>query len=147
MFEMLAVKKVINGIPLSHLALGLSVMSLIFVLPALFDPKKFREAMVEFFSGSNALIRTAAFIHLFIAFLILNTKWSIKLNTGKNTLLSIMSIFGYLILARSIIWLWFPDFVKNKARKFLSKESSVYIVAFLGLLFTFGLGYLGIWVY
>lgn len=144
---MLATTKVISGIPLSHLALALAVLSLLFVLPALLEPKKFREAMEEFFSGSNAFIRTAAFIHIFTAFLVLNSRWSIKLDSWRNFLWSIMAILGYFILARGIVWFWFPNFVKNKSRKFLQKESFVYIMAFVGLLFAFGLGYLGIWVY
>lgn len=147
MFEILAVTKVVSGIPLSHLAIALAVLAFIFVLPALFDPKKFKEAAEEFFGSSDSLIRTAALFHLLVALLILNSRWSIKLDSGKNALYSIMSVVGYLILARSIVWFWFPNFVKTKARKFLQKESAVYIVAVLGLLFVFGFGYLGIWVY
>lgn len=147
MFPTLAVTRVINGISLSHLAIALSVLSFTMVLPALLEPKKFREAVEEFFSSSNALIRTAAFFHLLVGFLIINSRWSITFDSWKNFLWSLMAILGYLMLARGIVWLWFPNFVKNKSRKFLQKENSVYIMAFVGLLFAFGLGYLGIWVY
>lgn len=147
MLQMLAVTRVINGISLSHLAIALSALSFIMVLPALLEPKKFREAVEEFFGSSNALIRTASLFHLFVGFLIINSRWSIKLDSWKNFLWSLMAILGYLMLARGIVWLWFPNFVKNKARKFLQKESSVYAVAAVGLIFALGLGYLGIWVY
>lgn len=136
-------KTVIQGIPMSHIAIGLAVLIFVFTLPAIFDPKKFRHSIDEFFSAGNAVLRTAALFHFLVAFLILNTHWTIKFSSTR----SIMTVLGYLLLLRGIVWIWFPDFVREKARKFLQKEYSVYVMGFAGLAFTVGLGYLGWWVY
>lgn len=140
---MLAVTKVISGIPMSHIALGLSVVCFLYALPALIEPKKFREALEEFFNLHNAAFRLAAFFHLLVAFLILNTHWTVKLSSTR----SIMTVVGYLLLIRGILWLWFPDFVKWTSKKIILKENGVYVIAFVSLLLGAGFGYLGIWVY
>lgn len=144
MFPLLEVtKKIIQGIPMSHIAIGLAVLCLLFALPALFEPKKFRAALEEFFNGGSALMRVTALFHLLIAFLILNTHWTVKLDSSR----SILTIIGYLILLRGIIWLWSPSAVKQLQHKFMQKNSSVAVIAILGLLFAIGFGYLGIWIY
>lgn len=136
-------KTIIQGIPMSHIALGLAVLVLVFTLPAIFDPKRFRQSIEEFFSAGNAVLRVTALFHLLVAFLILNTHWTIKLSSSR----SIMTVLGYLLVLRGIAWIWFPDFVREKAKKFLQKDSSVYVMGFFGLVFAVGLGYLGWWVY
>lgn len=144
MISLLATTRVVaSGIPLSHLAIGLSIMGFIFVFPALFDPKKFREAMLEFFGSHHVFLRMVAIMHLLIAFLILNTRWSINLQSKQ----SIMPIIGYLIFLRGVIWFWFPGFVAQTARRFLQKEWFVPAISVIGLFVMLGIGYLGIWVY
>lgn len=139
----LAVRTVTSGIPLSHLAIGLSLMGFIFVLPALFDPKKFREAVLEFFGSNHVFMRIVALFHLLVAFLILNTRWTLNWNSKQ----SILVLVGYLILLRGVMWLWFPEFVSKMARRFLQKEWFVPAMSVVGLLVMAGIGYLGIWVY
>lgn len=138
-----ASKTVIQGIPMSHIAIALSIASFMFVLPALLEPKKFREAMDEFFRGGHALLRLAAFAHLFVAFLILNTHWTFNWDSGR----ALMTGIGYLLVLRGLLWLWAPGWVTNMSRKFLQKEWGVYVVAFVGLIFAVGFGYLGLWVF
>ncbi|GEM_PF-6910400 len=136
-------KTIVYGIPMSHIALGLSALCFLFVIPAIFDPKKFRQNLEEFFNAGNSLLRVAALFHLLVAFFIINTHWTIKFSSTR----SIMTVLGYLIFLRGVIWLWFPGFVREKARKFLQKDYSIYVMGFLGLVFAVGLGYLGLWVY
>lgn len=140
MMTLLATTKIVSGIPLNHLAIAISVTTFLFVLPALFDPQKFREAMIEFFSASNALIRTAGVFHLLFAFLILNSRYTLQYHVR-----SLVPLVGYLVLGRGIIWLWFPGFVKRIARRFLEKDWMLYLMALVGILFALGFGYLGFW--
>lgn len=135
-------QKVIYGMPMSHISIGLSILLLILILPAIYDPKKFRTAMEEFLAN-NVNIRISGIFALFIAFLILNTHWTVKLNSTR----SIMTVVGYLLLLKGIIRIWFPGWVKTMCRKFLQKDANIYILAAIGLVFALGIGYLGIWVY
>lgn len=136
-------KTVVYGMPMSHVALALSALCFIIALPAIFDPKKFRGAVEDFLNSGNSVIRIAGLFDLLIAFFILNTHWTIKLSSAR----SIMTVIGYLLFIKGVVRLWFPGFVREKARKFLQKDSSVYVIGFLGLVFAIGLGYLGWWVY
>jgi len=143
MFNMLAVTKTItNGIPLTHIAFAFSAWCFIAILPAIFDPKKFREALDEFFSSSNAVIRLSSMVHFFLAFLILNSKWSLNLKDALT--LTIMTGFGYLLLIIGILWFWSPILIKVTIRRILQKEASIYVLAVLGILMGTGFGYLSI---
>lgn len=137
-----AARTVIQGIPMSHIALGIAVLLLIYVLPALYDPRKFRAA-VEEIMGSNIAIRMSAFICFIIAFLILNTHWTVSMSSNR----SIMTIIGYLLIVKGAIRLWFPEIVRKMGRKFMQKDSHIYVFAILGLLIALGFGYLGLKVY
>jgi len=138
-----ATKTIIQGIPMSHIAIALSVMVFMLIIPALVEPKKFREALEQFFNSSTAVIRLAAFIHLFIAFLILNTHWTIKFSSTR----SIMTVIGYLLLLKGIVWFWFPAYICEIKLKLLRKKWALYAITAVGLIFALGFGYLGIWVY
>lgn len=141
---MLAVvrKTVIQGIKIEHLSIALAILLLLFALPALFDPKRFREAAKDFFA-SSPLVRLAGFLFLIVAFLILNTHRGINLNSAR----SIMAALGYLIAIKGVVWLWFPGFARKFAMKKFENDARVYIFAFVCILAAVGLGYLGIWVY
>lgn len=141
--SLLASTRIVNGLPMSHIAIGLAFIALVFLLPALFAPKKWKEACENFLKSDDAVFRVAALFHFIIAFFILNTHWSISLKSSRT----IMTVLGYLLLLRGILWIWVPGWVKNMGRKFLAKEWSLYLMIFFGLVFTLGLGYLGIWVY
>ena len=136
-------KIVIQGILTKHLAIGLAVLILLMVLPALFDPKKFRVAVDEFLIAGNGVMRLSALGTLLIAFLILNTRW--KINFSSWT--AVLVVIGYLVLLKSVVRFWFPEFSRNMVRKWMHKDYGVYLMAFLGLVIALGLGYLGIWVY
>lgn len=136
-------KIVIQGILTKHLAIGLAVLILLMVLPALFDPKKFRSAVDEFLNAGNVVMRLSALFTLLLAFLILNTRW--KINFSSWT--AVLVVIGYLVLLKSVVRLWFPEFSRNMVRKWMHKDYGVYLMAFLGLVIALGLGYLGIWVY
>lgn len=141
MFNMLAVTKTItNGIPLTHISFAFSALCFITILPAIFDPKKFREALDEFFSSSNAVIRLSSMVHFFLAFLILNSKWSLNLKDALT--LTVMTGFGYLLLVVGVLWFWSPILIKVTIRRILQKEASIYVLAVLGILMGTGFGYL-----
>ncbi len=128
---------------MSHIALALGILVLILVLPILYSPKKFRSVMEDFLNSGNATLRILAFGELLVAFIILNTHWTIKLDSNR----SIMSVLGYLLALRGIIQMWFPAFVRQKTIKWLQKDLYIYVVGGIGLLVGAGLIYLGNWVY
>ncbi|MBI4995186.1 hypothetical protein HZC21_06150 [Candidatus Peregrinibacteria bacterium] len=136
-------KIVMQGILTKNLAIGLSVLILLMVLPALFDPKKFRAAVDEFLNAGNAAMRLNALYLLLIAFLILNTRWKLNFKSWN----AVLGVIGYLILLKGIIRFWFPELSRNIIRKWMHKDYGVYLMAFIGLIIALGLGYLGIWVY
>lgn len=136
-------RTIIQGIPMSHLALLLGVLVLLFALPALFQTKKFRAALDEFFGAGHALIRLAALFHFLVAFLILNTHWSINFNSDRT----IMTVVGYLIGLRGVVWLWFPGWASQMAHRFLQKEAHVVAMGAVALLLAVGFGYLGLYAY
>lgn len=127
---------------MSHIAMGVSVLILLIVLPALVNPKAFRRVMEEFFSNDLA-VRASGLVALFIAFFILNTHWTVKLNSTR----SIMTVLGYLLVLKGILRVWFPGFSRKMVTKFFKNDSGVYLLASLGLIIGLGVGYLGIWVY
>lgn len=117
-------------------------MGFIFIIPAIVRPKKFFEAMDAFLNSGDTTLRIAALVNFLIAFLVLNTRWSIK-----GDVRSIMAVFGYLLVLRGIVWLWFPSFFRNMMKKALHSEYGLYVMTFFGLVFALGMGYLGWWVY
>lgn len=146
MFSMLtaaAGKTVIQGMLTKNLAIGISVLMLLAVLPALFDPKKFRSAVDEFLNAGNAVMRLTGLFLLLVAFLILNTRWKLNFQSWN----AVIGVLGYLILLKGIIRLWFPEVSRNIIHKWMHKDYGVYLMAFFGLIIALGLGYLGIWVY
>lgn len=144
MFTMLAAAKtVIQGIPMSHISIGLSAYVLLVALSAFYKPKKFREAIHEFLNSGSAIIRIGAILCFFIAFIILNTHWTVKVWSDR----SIMTVLGYLIVLKGIILFLSPDLVRRMANKILQTDKSVYIVAVVSLIIGLGTGYLGIWIY
>lgn len=134
---------VIQGIPMSHISLGLAIFCLIIAIPAFYNAKKYREAFEDFFNSGNASIRIAAILYFAIAFVILNTHWTIKLSSNR----SIMTVLGYLLALHGVIWMWFPSFTRKQVIKFMQNNSMLYAVAGVLTLVAIGLGYLGIWVY
>ena len=136
-------KTVIQGIKLNHLAVWLALVALVVVIPALFNPKKFKDAMLEFANAGNVVMRLAALTHLLIAFLILNTH---KLIDTANPR-SIMAVLGYLIFLRGVVWLWWPNWVRERIKRVMNKNYGVHLMGFVALVFAVLLGYLGIWVY
>lgn len=81
-------------------------------------------------------------VHFFLAFLILNSKWSLNLKDALT--LTIMTGFGYLLLIIGILWFWSPILIKVTIRRILQKEASIYVLAVLGILMGTGFGYLSI---
>lgn len=136
-------KTVIQGILTKNLAIGLAVLILLAVLPALFDPKRFRSAVDEFLNAGNVVMRLTGIIILLIAFLILNTRWKLNFQSWN----AVIGVLGYLMLIKGIVRLWFPELSRNIIRKWMHKDYGVYLMALFGLIIALGLGYLGIWVY
>ena len=128
---------------MSHIAMGLSLLFLLILLPALFDPKKFKAAVEEFLSLGNGAIRMTAFIPFFIAFFILNTHWTVKLGSSR----SIMTVLGYLLLLKGLVRFWFPSYSHKMIKKFLANDKFYYAGVAIGLVVALGIGYLGVWVY
>jgi uncharacterized protein YjeT (DUF2065 family) len=135
-------KTVIQGLPMSHIAMGLAVLILLSVLPAFVNPKGYRRAMEELFAN-NWAVRATGILALFIAFFILNTHWTVKLNSTR----SIMTVLGYLLVLKGVVRVWFPGFCRTMVTKFFKNDLNTYILATLGLIIGLGVGYLGIWVY
>lgn len=136
-------KTIIQGIPMSHIALALGILVLIMVLPIFYSPKKFKSAMEDFLNSGNTALRMVALAELLAAFIILNTHWTIKLNSTR----SIMTVIGYLLALRGVIQMWFPAFIRQKTIKWLQKDLYIYVMGVVGLLIGGGLIYLGNWVY
>lgn len=136
-------RTVIQGIPMSHIALALGILVLIMVLPILYSPKKFRSAMEDLLNSGNASLRILALGELLLAFIILNTHWTIRLDSNR----SIMSVLGYILALRGIIQMWFPAFVRQQTTKWLQKDLYIYIIGGVGFLGGAVLIYLGNWVY
>lgn len=135
-------KNVIQGIPMSHIAMGLAVLILVLVLPALFNPKKFKHAMGEFFAN-HMLVRMSGVFALLCAFIILNTHWTIKLNSSR----SIMTVLGYLAVLKGIARIWFPETGEKMVKKWMANETFYYVGVGVALLIGLGVGYLGWFVY
>lgn len=144
MLATMAKANVLQGIPLMHIAIGLSVILLIIAFPAFFNPKKFRQAVEEFYSLNNATIRLASFVYFFLAFLIFNTnKFAIKFTTWR----SVMTVIAYIAVLHGLAFLWFPEFTKRTGLKFFKTETGVYVIGIITFLVALGIGYLGLWVY
>ena len=90
---MLVTKYVTRGLKPSHLAIFMAVLVLLFVIPALFDQKKFRAALEEFMNAGNPLMRVVGFVDLLLAFLLLNTHKSLNFASP----LSFLALLGYLL--------------------------------------------------
>lgn len=128
---------------MSHIAFGLAALCLTIAVPALFNQKKFREAMAEFFDAPRTTLRGAGFANLIIAFFIFNTHWTVKLNESR----SIMTVLAYLLVFRGIMCIWFTDAVRTLGRTFLKKSYSGILIGFIHLALAVGLGYLGRYVF
>lgn len=143
MFSMLAPQIVLQGIPMKHLALFIGFIALVISIPALFNPKKFREGVEELVHSGNGFFRLGAVVHFLIALLIINTHWTIKFNSNR----SIMTVIGYLLALRGVLWMWFPGFSRGMMKKMVRTDTGVYVMGFVGLLFAAGMAYLGFKVY
>lgn len=120
----------------------LAFVILAVIVPAFIAPKKFRVAFEEYMNNT-ALVRVSALFILFLAFIILNTRWTVKLNSNR----SIMAVIGYLTLAKGLFYLWFPGTVKKMAHKIFVNENLFFALMTVALIFALFIGYLGIWVY
>lgn len=139
---MLATRTVI-GFKISHVAIWLALIALAFALPALLNPKKFKEAMMEFLNANNVVMRIAAMMNFLIAFFLLNTHKGLSFNTPR----SFIALAGWLLVARGVMWLWFPDSARSMMKRVVLKPYGTYLMAGLAIVFALGFGYLGIWVY
>lgn len=139
MTTILAAAKVITRIPMSHTALALGIICFLLAVPAFFDPKKFKAALEEFYNAGKPVMRLTAFVFFGVAFLILNSHWSITKNAR-----GILTVLGYLLALKGIAWLWFPGWVSKMKLRWLQKPNMPLLIGVVLLLASIGLVYLGI---
>ena len=118
---------------------GSAIASLIMAIPAIVSPKKFKKVIKGFFSDTK-MIRISGMFGLIISFLFLSVNWRIS-----GDLITIISIMGWLGLAKSTTRLWFPEYTKKMIkRSFLSSEKTIPLYGILVILGATALVYLAI---
>ena len=116
---------------------ALIVLLAIILLPALANPKYFRKSVKGFMTNIN-FIRITALINLIIGFLFLSVHWKLT-----NEWLMTISIIGWLAVLKGIVYFWFPEFIKKRAKKtILKSDKFVSIWAFFGVVLTVILAYI-----
>lgn len=137
------VTRVVNGIPMSHVALLLAFLILVFSLPALFAPRKFGKSVENFLAAGDHAMRLTGVLLILLAFFILNTHWTVKLSSNR----SIMTVVGYLLALSGVIRIWFPLWTRRMVADCVNKPWCISLAGFIGLALAGGFGYLGLWVY
>jgi len=124
----------------SLLLIALAILLVAVCLPAIVSPKKWQKEIKKIISEESLLRLLALFLLLF-SFLFLSLHW--KLNGGW---LIIIPIIGWLTLIKALTFLWFPEFIYKKTKNlFLKSEVATSIIAFVGLLMSIGLIYIGLY--
>lgn len=126
---------------LSSLALFVGFLHLAMALPTLFSPSEFRERLTKLL-GEPVNLQLLAFPFFLLGyFMVASYPWI------QKTPETILSVFGYLILLRSVIWLWFPSFVSVKVKRALESKNGMTIVGLMMAVFGLLFFYLGSYVY
>jgi len=119
---------------------ALAIFLIIAYLPALAAPKRFRKEMKDF-TSDTATVRMLGLFVMLIAFFFLSVQY--KFEDGWMMLIA---IFGWIALAKSILFLWNPEFVKRFARKsyFYSSNTGITALAIIAIVAAVAMIYLAL---
>jgi len=128
-----------NPIPMftpQNLLVGLAVFYLALSLPALVSPKEFgKEAKKMLGDENNA--RLLSLFYFLLSFFFLSTHWRFE---GEWMML--ISMLGWLILLKALVYAWSPDYVKSRSKDFLGNETFITIGGILGIVAALALIYI-----
>lgn len=120
---------------LTSIALFFGFLHLVIGLPVLLYQDGFRKRLSRIL-GKPSNLQLFAFPWFIIGYLMIASyPWVNK------TAASWVSVFGYLMLLRSVIWFWFPGFVSTKVKGILKSGNGMTVIGLLlvavGVLFAY----------
>lgn len=103
------------------LLVGLAIFTIVTNLPGLLSPKNYRKALKSYLDDKNQ-IRSMGIIMLILSFFFLATKWDFTYEWE-----TLISVLGWTIFIKSLIWLWSPDFVKSHHKNLRTSSDALTI--------------------
>lgn len=126
---------------LASLAIFFSFLNLVIALPVLFTQEYFRKRILRLL-GKPVNLQLLAFPHFVIGYLMVSAyPWI------NSTAASWISVFGYLVLLRSVLWFWFPKAIAAKVKSIVKSENGMTIIGLVSLAIAVLFAYLGYKVY
>ena len=107
-------------------------------LPAIVKPKAFRKQITKFISNADNC-RFTGILMMLTSFLYLSTHWELS----QDWMMSI-SIIGWVMLFKGLIYFWFPGYPKTKVKKFISSDEIATMIGILSMLIAAGVTYIGL---
>ena len=125
----------------SLLLIAISVLMAVMLIPAILFTKQFQKIMKDMHSDEKTVRMTGMF-SLLISFLFLSVHWKF---TGGWFI--VIPIIGWLSFVKGVLRLWMPKYVNKMTQKFFKSETTVGLMAFVGLLIAIGLTYVALYIY
>ncbi len=126
---------------LAQIAIFFGFINLVTALPILFYQEGFRKRAVRLV-GKPTNLQLLSFPFFILGYLMVSTyPWINK------TAASWVSVFGYLVLLRSVLWFWFAKPIAKRAKTILKSEYGMTVVGLIMLIVGLGFLYLGVKVY
>jgi len=113
----------------------------VMLIPAILFTKQFQKIMKDMHSDEKTVRMTGMF-SLLISFLFLSVHWKF---TGGWFI--VIPIIGWLSFVKGVLRLWMPKYVNKMTQKFFKSETTVGLMAFVGLLIAIGLTYVALYIY
>ena len=121
------------------LLVALAVFLLVTSLPALISPKKYMEETKDFFSDKNNMRMLSVWVMMF-ALIFLSVHW--QLSGGW---LILISLLGWVALAKGIFMLWFPENAIKIVLKVRTKSENIsHLIAVVSIVAAIALLYIAI---
>ncbi|MBU1992627.1 MAG: hypothetical protein ABH856_00155 [Patescibacteria group bacterium] len=127
---------------LKSVSIGIGLLLVIIYLPFVFNYKAWKKEGLEFL-GDKKIVRLCGLLMMLMAFLMLRVH-----STFEWAWPVAVSIMGWMLLLKGLIWFWFPGWVKKFASTFMAKHEWALVI---GGLIGLGIGvlyeYLGFYMF
>ncbi|MBI4231991.1 hypothetical protein HY605_02060 [Candidatus Peregrinibacteria bacterium] len=109
---------------------GMAFLCLMFCLPALVNPKRYRKTLIDM-AKDEKIVRLYGSIILLMGFFFLSVQWRFE---NVRDWMVIIPVIGWLSIVKGVVYTWFPEFVERKVKIFFGDDSKVTLWAVVGII-------------
>jgi len=108
---------------LKSVSIGIGLMMIFLFLPFIFNYKGWKKE-IGLLLKDTKIVRLCGFVMMIMAFLILRSHYTFEKDWPV-----MISIFGWLMLLKSLVYMWFPKFPQKKYDWLTKKHEWILVVA------------------